>query len=286
MSSVKYAAPTTIAGACSLLAEHGEEATVLSGGQSLIPHLRQRELPYDILVDISDIDGLSHVKLAAGQLRIGCLARHADIAANKTVSETIPALSEVAGSIGDVQVRNCGTFCGALAEADPAGDPPTAVTLLDPDVVVMGVDGERILDGATFVTGPHKTALQSNEVITELRFQSPPDNVGIAYEKWTPSEVAWSIASVGARVEIDEGVISEARLVTGALEAKPRVITSAGNVLVGNDPTEELLTEAAETLGESVSPRSDFEGDEAYKSELSKTVAKDALSTAIERAIN
>lgn len=286
MSSVKYAAPATVEGACSLLAEHGKDATVLSGGQSLIPHLRQRDLPYDVLVDINDIDGLSHVERDTEQLRIGCLARHVDVATNEAISEAIPALSKVAESIGDVQVRNRGTFCGSLAEADPAGDPPTAVTLLDPEVAVTGVDGERVLDGASFVTAPHETALRENEIVTELRFQIPADTVGIAYEKWTPSEVAWSIASVGARVEVVEGRVSAARLVTGALEAKPREISTAADILVGNEPTDDVLTDAAETLGESVSPATDFEGNDEYKSELSKTVAKDALTTAVERALH
>ncbi|MFC7116527.1 FAD binding domain-containing protein [Natronoarchaeum sp. GCM10025703] len=213
MSDVKYAAPTTVEAACSFLAEHVKDATVLSGGQSLIPHLRQRDLPYDILVDINEIDELSHVERDAEQLWIGCLACHVDVATNDAVSETIPALSKVAESIGDVQVRNRGTFCGALAEADP----PTVVTLLYPDVAVTGVDGERVLDGASFVTAPHETALRENEIVPELRFRVPAATVGIAYEKWTPSEVAWSNASVGAIESILENLLKQRKQGTGIL---------------------------------------------------------------------
>jgi len=284
MATLRHVAPETVEETCSLLAEYGDDAAVLSGGQSLLPTIRRRTASYDVLVDIDRLDGRSFLERDGDQLRIGCLVRHADVADSKLVRETVPALADLAGSIGDVQVRNRGTLCGAVAHGDPAGDPPVLTALLDADVVAASADGTRVLDGRSFYAGDRRTALETDELVTEVRFPIPDDGTGVAYEKWTPSGESYPVATVGALVELDGETVSGAALTTGALESEPTPMDEAADVLVGETPTDEVLDRAARTLGENASPREDHEGSAAFKSELATTVARDALGDAVARA--
>ena len=284
MAISKYATPETIAGACSLLEEHGQRATILSGGQSLLPQHRQRTESYEVVVDINNVDGHDYVEQDGEELRIGCLARHADVATADVVAETNPTVADAAGSIGDVQVRNRGTLCGAIAQADPRGDPPTVVSLFDASVVAVGPDGERVLDGRSFYEGQLETVLEPTEVIREVRFDVLGQTAGAAYEKWTPAEGSYPVAAVGAVVELQDGIVDEADIVTGALEKKPTEMQAAAATLEGEEPTNGRRAQAATTVGENAAPVADFEGSAEFKSELVTTLAKDALDTAVERA--
>jgi len=284
MPSLKHAAPTTVEGACSLLEEHGDRAAILSGGQSLLPKLRQRASSYDVLVDINGIEGQDYIERDGDQLRVGCLARHADVATSEIVEQAIPALADAVGLIGDIQVRNRGTLCGAIATAHPSGDPPTMVSLLDADIVATGIDGRRIIDGPSFYEGDRTTALNDTEIVSEVRFQIPGEGSGAAYEKWTPAEGSYPIAAVGALVELDDETVTDARLVTGALEGRPTEMPDASAALVGEEATDEALSAAATALGDHADPSEDFEGSVEFKRELATTMAKDALDGATERA--
>jgi len=282
MPTIRYASPETVEGACSLLAEHGDSAAVLSGGQSLMPMIRQRLSSYEVLVDINDLGDWAYVEVDS-DIRIGCLARHTDVAAD-AVRERAPVLAETAARIGDVQVRTRGTFCGAVAHADPAGDPPVLVTLLDAEVVATSTDGERTLAGSEFYHGFYETALDDDELVTEVRFPIPSEGTGAGYAKWEPTEGAYPVATVGTRLELEGGAVTDVSLVTGALEAGPTPMPDAADALLDREPTDEVLTEAAETLGEKTAPLGDFEGSAEFKQEISKTLAKEALETALERA--
>lgn len=284
MAELKHAAPDTVEGVCSLLAEYGDRAAVLSGGQSLLPMIRQRVASYDVVVDINDLEDAAYIDADGDQLRFGCLVRYADVAASETVREATPVLAETAGQIGDVQVRTRGTLCGAVAHADPAGDPPVLAALLDADVVATSADGETVYDGTSFYHGFYESELEKDELVSEVRFPVLDGSEGAGYEKYEPSEGAYPIATVGAYVELDGGTVAEARLYTGALEAGPTEMADAAATLENRDPDEAALTEAAETLGENAMPLGDFEGSAEFKREIGKTLAKDALATAVERA--
>jgi carbon-monoxide dehydrogenase medium subunit len=284
MPSLKHVAPTTVKGACSLLEEHGDEAAVLSGGQSVVQEVREHAASFEVVVDINGIESQSYIERDGDTLRFGCLVRHADVANSGLVAETNPTLADAAGSIGDVQVRNRGTFCGAVVQAEPAGDPPTVLSLFEADVIAAGPDGERVIDGAAFYGAPYETALRPDELVRELRFPVVGDGAGAAYEKWTPAEGSYPIAAVGALVELEDGTVANARLVTGALEGGPTPMPGASGVLVDEEPTDDRRAAAARRLGENAEPEADFEGSTEFKSELAATMAKDALDTAVERA--
>lgn len=284
MSSLKHTAPTSMEGACSLLEKHGEEAAILSGGQSLLPSLRQRVSSFEVVIDINNIEEQSYIERDGDQLQFGCLARHAEVANSELVAETNPTLADVAGSIGDIQVRNRGTLCGAIAQGHPAGDPPTAVVLFDADIVATTTDGERVLDGASFYDDTMETNLSAGELVSEVRFDIPGEDAGAGYAKWTPAEGSYPIAAVGALIELDGDEIASARLVTGAVEGSPTEMPDAAARLVGAKPTDDRLSEAARTVGTNVRPTEDFEGSLEFKRELATTMTKDALDIALERA--
>ena len=283
MNSVKHAAPSTIEGVCSLLSQHGERAAILSGGQSLLPAAREQELSCDVLVDINGLEAQSYVDVVDGELQIGCLARHATVAASDLIRAELPVLAAMTGAIGDVQVRNRGTLCGALAAADSTGDPPVIALLLEAELVATSLDGDRTLDAAAFFQGPGETALTPAEFVSEVRFPLPGGNTGSAYERWTPNEGAYPVATVGARLTI-EGTITDADIMVGSVEEEPAPMPSVADRLSGATPTEETFTDAARALGSAVDPVADHEGGPEFKREMTTTLAKDALVTAAERA--
>ena len=283
MPQHKHTAPGTVQGACSLLAEYGSRAAVFSGGQSLMPEIRRQETSEDILVDINSIDGADYIETESGQVRIGCLVRHADVVESETVREANPTLGEAVATIGDVQVRNRGTLCGAVATAAPAGDPPVLAALFDADIVATSTEGERVYDGSSFYEGG-TTDLGETELIREVRFPALGPNEGAAYEKWKPAGCAWPVATVGAYLSVSDGTVEQAKLYTGALEGEPTEMAGAAGLLEDETPDEETIRAAATQLGEDSEPVSDADGTPQFKTELSKKLAIDALETAVSRA--
>ncbi|WP_255197485.1 FAD binding domain-containing protein [Halorarius litoreus] len=284
LRNVKYSNPETIADAVALLGEYGEDAVVISGGQSLMPMLRQRLADYELIVDINEIEDQDFVTVDGDDLRIGCLVRHADVANSDTVAEHCEMLAEMAAEIGDTQVRNRGTLCGAIAHADPAGDPPVVAAALDAEITSQGPDGEQTYDGSTFFHGFYETALGKNEIITEVSIPVVESPRGAAYQKYEPSAGAYPTATVAAVVELDGDVVTDATLVTGAIEPGPTPMPDAESHLEGETLTEALVTETAEQVGDGSDPMEDSDGSVEFKREITKTLAKRALVTAIDRA--
>jgi carbon-monoxide dehydrogenase medium subunit len=283
MNSVKHAAPSTIEGVCSLLSQHGERAAVLSGGQSLLPAAREQELPCDVLVDINGLEAQSYVEIVDGDLHIGCLARHVTVATSDLIRAELPVLAAMAGTIGDVQVRNQGTLCGALAEADPTGDPPVVALLLEAELAAISLDSERALSAATFFQDLGETALTPAEFVSEVRFPLPGADTGSAYERWTPNEGAYPVATVGVALTVED-TITDANIVVGSVEGEPAPMPTVADRLSGAAPTEEAFVDAARALGSAVDPVANHEGGPEFKREITTTLAKDALVTAAERA--
>ena len=284
MGRFEYVRPSTVQETCAHLAEHGEKSAVLAGGQSLLPDLRQGEARVDCVVDINDLDGHDYVTRSDGAIEIGCLARYRDILASSAVANDCTVLRDAVEGIGDVQVRNRGTVCGSLSQAEPAGDPPVVVTALDADLVVASADGTRTVDGRSFVTGVSETVLADDELVTRIEFPIIEPPYGGAYETYEPAGVAFPVASVAAVVGLDEGTIADATVVTGAVEGKPSLIEEAASVLDGEEPTDDVLETAAGRVREAVSPVEDAEGSASFKREICRTLSYRALEIAVERA--
>jgi CO/xanthine dehydrogenase FAD-binding subunit len=281
MENFEYIRPDTIEEACSAIQRY-DDVEVLSGGQSVLPMLRQRVVSPEYVVDISHLDDEAYIRRDGDQIEIGCLTTYAAIENSSLVVEHCEVLADTVATIGDRQVRNRGTLCGSIAHADPSGDPPVIATALDADIVATGVDGETVYDPDTFFHGFYETAL-GDELVTAVRLPVLGDAVGAAYEKYEPSEGAYPTATVAAVVKMDGDVIADASVVVGALEPGPRRMDAAAQ-LDGERPAEDRLIAVAEAVGEDVDPLEDSEGSVAFKSELTKSMTKTAVETAIERA--
>ena len=183
-----------------------------------------------------------------------------------------------------MQVRNRGTLCGSVANADPAGDPPVLSALLADEIQATSVRGETTYSGSDFFQGFYATNLEEDEFITEVRFPEISSPTGVGYEKWEPSEGAYPVATVGALITLEGDLISQVKIVTGAIEPGPTFSEDAANILIGQKPTTELITEAAISVGENSDPIEDAEGSILFKQELMKTLSKRAITTAVDCA--
>ena len=284
MNQIAFARPKSIADTCSLLEEYGDTTAILAGGQSLLPMLRQGVSDYEYVIDINELDGQDYIRADDDHVEIGCLARHVDVMESPAVADNCRILAEATGGIGDVQIRNRGTVCGSIAHADPAGDPPVVAEALNAEIVVQNVDGTRTIDSRSFFEGFYETALEPRDLVTAVRFPVVEPPRGAAYEKYEPSEGAYPVATVAAVVECEDDRVTEATLVTGALDIAPTRMPEAAAALEGEEPTEETVERAAELVGEHADPLDDVEGSQEFKRAIVRTLAYRAIETAVGRA--
>jgi aerobic carbon-monoxide dehydrogenase medium subunit len=196
-ASFDYQRASSVDEAVGLLAEHGDDAKLLAGGHSLLPLMKLRLAQPAVLVDIGRIGDLSYVTDGSGTVRIGALTRHHDVANSAVLREQVPLLAEVAGQIGDPQVRHRGTIGGSIAHGDPASDLPAALLALRATLVARGPGGDREIAADDFFTGFLETALAADEVLTEIRVQATP-GAGWAFQKFNRRAQDWAIVGVAA----------------------------------------------------------------------------------------
>ncbi len=258
---------------------------MLAGGQSLIPLLKLRLADPGVLVDIGRIPGLSAIEEDDEALRIGATARHRDLDSSEIVRREYPLLADVPKGLGDPQVRNLGTIGGSLAHADPAGDWGTALLAFDASVVATGPKGGRTIPIDDFFVDTFSTALQSTELLTEIRVPKPEPRSGGAYKKLKRKTGDFAIVSVAAQLTLDpSGAISKARISLGAVGATPLRARRAEASLGGKMPVPPAFEEAGRLAAEESQPGSDLHGSESYKRAMVSILTRRALETAVERA--
>ena len=212
-----YESPRTLSEALSLLASSAE-AKVLAGGHSLLPAMKLRLTAPGLLVDLGRIGGLSYIREAGDKIAIGAMTTHADVAASPVLRASSPLLSLTAEHIGDVQVRNRGTLGGSLAHADPAADYPAAILALDTEIVATSTHGERVIPARKFFTGLFSTALELNEIITEIRVPRT-SGAGVAYKKFHHPASGFAVVGVAAIVRLKGAAIESATVgITGVAD--------------------------------------------------------------------
>src|SRR6185436_16091452 len=231
-ASFDYHANTDLAGALALLAEHGEDAKVLSGGQSLLPLLKLRLGVAGHLVDIGRIPGLEYVVEEGGFLRIGGRTREVELERSEVVQRRYPILSDTAAVIADPIVRNLATVGGNLAHGDPANDHPATMLALGAEVVAVGGGGERRIPIAAFFTGPFTTALGSDEILVEIRVPIPPARSGGAYVKLERKVGDFATAAAAVQVTLGAG---------GEIERAGIGLTAAGPTPIKATDAERFL---------------------------------------------
>jgi carbon-monoxide dehydrogenase medium subunit len=281
----EYVRARTIPEAVRLLRKHGDGAKILAGGQSLIPLMKLRLADPKLLIDIGRIPQLDSLKETSGSLVIGAMTRDREFETSELVGRRYPVLVDVVRGLGDPQVRNLGTIGGSLAHADPAGDWGTVLLALDAQLTLTGPRGSRSIPIDGFFTDTFATALQPDEILTEIRIPAPSPGSGSAYKKLKRKTGDFAIVSVSARVTLGAaGTIAEARLGLGAVGATALRAKAAEASLVGQVPDERAFGEAGRIAAQECNPTSDLHVSADYKRTMVALLAKRALAAAADRA--
>jgi carbon-monoxide dehydrogenase medium subunit len=283
--SFEYLRPTTIPEAIAFLQQYGDDAKILSGGQSLIPMMKLRIARPAYLIDINRIAGLSYIKEEGGSLKIGGLTREAELEASPLVRTRFPIIFDTARVIADPQVRNLATIAGNLAHGDPANDHPATMLALGAKVVATGAKGERVIPIEDFFVTLFTTALQQDEIVTEIRIPLPPAHSGGAYFKLERKVGDFATAAVAAQATLDaSGVCQQAGIGLTNVGPTPLKARNAEAFLRGKKFDEANIRQAAQIASEEAQPSSDLRGPAEYKKGLVKELTIRALSRAVERA--
>ena len=280
----EYSAPETLDEAISLLDEHGADAKVLAGGQSLIPLMKLHLATPAHLVDINRVPGLDHISEDNGFLSIGSLVRESDLDSSEMVRTNYPILHDTTSVIADPLVRNMATVGGNLAHGDPGNDHPATMLALGAQVVARGPGGERTIQVSDLFEGPLLTTLNQGEILTEVRVPTPPAGSGSAYLKLERKVGDYATAGVAAVVTVSDGVCQKAGI--GLTNAGPVPIkaTAAESFLEGKTLDDEAIREAARLASEEAEPIADLRGSEEYKRDMVRVLTGRALRLALERA--
>lgn len=280
-SRFEYAAPTSLSDAVSLLAQHGGDAKVLAGGQSLIPVLKLRIAAAGVLVDINGIEELHGLVQKDGYLRIGALVRHKEMERSELLKGRFGLLGSTAPQISDPIVRNLGTVCGSVAHADPQGDWGSALIAANATLVATGADGDREISLSEFFAGPFMTALTPDEVVSEVRVPDPGPRAGGAYFKLERKVGDFATAAAGVQVELDDGgTIRRAGIALTGVGATNLRAERAEASLAGATPGDDVFREAARLAAEEAEPVSDHRGDESYKRNVIRVFVERGLRDA------
>lgn len=284
----EYLRPKSIPEAITLLQQHGDEAKLLSGGQSLIPMMKLRLARPGFLIDINSIAGLSYIREDGGFLKIGGLTREAELEASPLVRSKYPLLMDTAAVIADPQVRNLATVGGNLAHGDPANDHPATMLAFGAQIVATGAKGERVIPIEDFFVTLFTTALKHDEILTEIRIPSPPApplKSGGAYFKLERKVGDFATAAAAAQLTLGGGGVVQ-KVGIGLTNVGPTPIKArrAEDFLKGKKPDAATLAHAAQLASDAAQPGSDLRGPAEYKKGLVKELAKRALSRALERA--
>jgi|SRR5689334_4199345 len=283
MYPFEYAAPATLEDALAMLHEHGDEAKILAGGQSLIPILQYRLARPRVVVDIN---GLPFGTITAdnGRLRLGALVRHHELEESDVIAQRCPVLAEAARLIGNVRVRALGTVGGSLAHADPAAELAMVMTALDAQLAIASSSGRRTLAAREFFTGPLTTALATDEIVTAIDVPAMRE-YGWAVEEISRRAGDFAIVAAVALVRLDRaGRIDDARIAFGGVADRPVHARGTEDALRGREPTPETLARAAQVARDALDPPSDAFVSAAYRRHLAGVLCRRALTRAVERA--
>lgn len=279
----EYAAPDTVEEAIALLEQHGEDAKVLAGGQSLVPLLVLRLARPTALIDLNLIEGLRYLH-EGDTTTIGSMTTHRELETNEFLFRRCQMIREAMSLVGHVAIRNRGTVGGSCAHSDPAAEWPALALVLDADFEVTGPAGTRTISAPDLFLSYFTTALEPDEIITEIRLKLPPENAGTTFMELARRHGDFGIAGVAAVVTRNNGNIREARLGLLGVGGTPLRATEAENILVGSAPTEEVLRAVGEAVDAAITPSGDIHGSEEFRRNAAKVLTKRAVIRAFDRA--
>jgi len=282
-SRFEYHRPDSLEEALELLSQYGDEAKVLAGGQSLIPVMKLRLAAPAHLVDIGRL-GIDQIVEADGRLTVGALARHRDLERSDVLKARYPVMAAAAPLISDPIVRNLGTIGGSLCHADPAGDWGSVMLALEASVVLRSARGEREVAMPEFLVDTFTTALEPDEILTEVRIPQPAGSSSGTYLKMERKVGDFATVAAAIHLSLSGGTIERAGIGLTAVGSKNLQPTEAEASLAGAEPSEAAFAEAGRLAAEASSPVTDVRGSAEYKRHVVDVYVRRGLATALELA--
>lgn len=271
-----YLAPTSVEEALQALSQHGDDAKVIAGGQSLLPVLRMRLNAPEVVIDLAAVPGLQGIMEEGEHLVIGAMTTHHEVANDPLIAEHALLLQKAAREVADAQIRHRGTLGGALAHADPAGDLGAPILALGAEMVIGGPGGTRTVPAEEFFVDLFETAIGPDEILLGVRIPKHT-GWGAHYEKFVRVAHQWPIVAVAATVRSDGGTITEARVGLTNMGNRPLRAKGAEEALAGATATEDGVRSAADQAAEGTQPPSDLNGDAEYRRHLAKVLTRRAV---------
>jgi carbon-monoxide dehydrogenase medium subunit len=268
-----YIAPDTLEEALVVLSENGEDAKLLAGGHSLIPLMKMRLATPELLIDLRKLSNLRGIERSNGGFKIGALTTHAAV----SQSDELGVAAHAAGKIADQQVRNRGTIGGSLVHGDSASDMPAVLLACEGSVVAQGPNAEREIAASDLFQGFLTTALNDNEIVTEVRLPAM-EGYDFAYQKFTRRAEDWAMVGVCALVKAEGGVIQDARVAFTNMAATPVRATAVESAL--RDQSIDAIASASEAAAEGTDPPGDLNATPEYKRHLARVLTRRALELA------
>ena len=275
-----YEVAESVDHAIELLGQHGEEAKLLAGGHSLLPIMKLRLAAPAVLVDLGRISDLNYVRDQGDHLAIGAMTRQCDLERNETLQQQNGLVAYTASLVGDPSVRHRGTIGGSVSHGDAASDMPSALLALDATFVVRGPNGERTIAAGDFFQDYLQTALEPDEVLTEIRVPKL-NGAGWSYKKFNRRAQDWAVVGAAAVVERSNGTIGSARIGLTNMGSTPLRATAAESALSGADPS--AVAEATGSADEGTSPSSDIAASAEYRRHLARVLSRRAVEEALSR---
>jgi len=274
-----YVAPTTLEEALTALSQHGDDAKLIAGGQSLLPVLRMRLNAPEMVIDLGRIQELRGIRDDGDAIVIGAMTPHSVVGSDPLVAEHAALISKAVEHLADAQVRHRGTFGGALAHADPAGDLGAPVLALGAEFVIAGLGGVHTVPADQFFVDLFETAIGEDEILTEVRIPKHT-GWGAHYEKFVRVAHQWPIVAVAAAVRVEGGTIAEARVGLTNMGSTPLRARAVEEALAGQPATADAVRGAAERAAEGTNPPSDLNGDADYRRHLAGVLTRRAVLAA------
>ena len=274
-----YKAPTSVNEALQLLADGGDDAKIIAGGQSLLPVMKLRLAAPELLIDLAKIDSLKGVRDDGDAIVIGAMTPHFEVVQDPLVAEHASLIARCVETVADPQVRHRGTIGGACAHADPASDIPAPMVALDVEFVIAGPDGQRRVAAADFFQDFFTTALGDDEILVEVRVPKYT-GWGSAYEKFVRVQQQWAIAGVAATVRTEGDTIAEARLALTNMGPTPVRARAAEQALAGVAVEPDALTGALTGSADGTAPPIDINGEPEYRRHLASILGRRAVLAA------
>ena len=284
-ASFEYFAPTSVADAVSLLQEHGLEAKLLAGGQSLVPLLNMRLARPAVVIDVNRVEGLDYVREDGDALAIGAMTHQRTVERSELVQRVNPLLHAATQLIGHPQIRNRGTIGGSIAHADPAAELPAVALVLDAEMRIVGPNGERLVLAADFFVTYLTTSLEPSEILTEVRFPALASGAGWSIQEMTRRHGDFALAGSVVTLTMDGDSCKDARIVLFGVGATPIRVQLAEERLIGQRIDAALMKEVGLEIRDSIDePLADIHATAEYRRNLAGVLTERALVEALERA--